>query len=203
MRNDIIYEFWDRSKTLKLGNKRYFNFVKNFLKDKLKQDSSNNDITTNSLIKSKIAYAKIIAKEDGILSGMEECSLLFNNFNAKNKKNDGNAIQKGETVIEWRGNLKNLLGVERTILNVLQRMSGIATITHNMNKKINKNVKIVATRKTLWDLLDKKAVLIGKGLTHRLNLSDGILIKDNHIKALNNDIERALILSNNTKKTAP
>lgn len=197
MGNDIIYEFWDRSKLLNLRNKRYSDYVKKFFEDKLKNDMANNDITTKILIKNDSARASIVAKEDGIAAGIEECSILFKGLKVKNKKKDGEKIKKGQTVIELDGKLRKILQIERTGLNFLQRMSGIAAITYNLNKKINKNVKIAATRKTLWDLLDKKAVSIGNGLTHRLNLSDGILIKDNHIKALNNDIEKALILSNN------
>ena len=201
MKNGIIYEFWGRSKLLNLGNKRYSDYVKNFFEDKLKDDMINKDITTKILIKNNSARASIVAKEDGILSGMEECSILFKGLKVKNKKKDGEKIKKGQVITELSGNINKFLGVERTILNVLQRMSGIATIIYNLNKKIKNNCKIAATRKTLWGLLDKKAVSTGKGLTHRLNLSDGILIKDNHIKALNNDIKTALILADNNKKT--
>ncbi len=194
-----VLEFWDRSKELSLNNREYKEFVVNFFESKLKNDKADNDVTTNALFQEdKEVTAVIAAKQDGILAGIEEAIFFLNDFNPNVKKNDGELIKKGGVIIEIKGSLKKLLAMERTILNILQRMSGIATLTFNLNKKINGKSKIAATRKTLWGLLDKKAVSVGKGLTHRLNLADSILIKDNHLNSLNNNILLALEKANDS-----
>src|SRR3989338_3363213 len=97
MRDKLVLKFWDRSGLLNFKNKEYFNFVDNFFANKLKDDKTDDDITTNCLIDNKKnATARIIAKEDGIVAGIEEISLLFKNFKIKNKKNDGDKIKKNE-----------------------------------------------------------------------------------------------------------
>lgn len=197
-RNKLILEFWDRSKELTIKNKKYGNFSTKFLYFLLKQDIGKSDITTNSLIsKNKKIFAEIIAKEDGIFAGFEEFALLNKDLEIRTLKKDGDEIKKGEVLVELNGNAKKILERERVSLNILQRMSGIATLTNELVKLLNKKVKIVATRKTLWGEIDKKAVSIGGGLTHRLNLNDSILIKDNHLKILQCNIEKALHLAKN------
>jgi len=101
-------------------------------------------------------------------------------------KKDSAKIKKGEVILEIQGRASSILAAERTILNVLQRMSGIATKTKKMVSKLPRSIKLLATRKTLWGQLDKRAVALGGGGTHRLNLSDAILIKENHIKLSRN-----------------
>ena len=212
-RNKLILEFWDKSKELTVKNTNYRNFVHQFLMVLLKQDIGNTDLTTTSLTKKNSEiHAQIIAKEDGIFAGFEEFALLNKDLKIKPLKNDGDKISKGDILIDISGNAQKILERERTSLNLLQRMSGIATLTNALNKKLNntqenqrfsapghffkisREIKLAATRKTLWGLLDKKAVSIGGGLTHRLSLSDGIIIKDNHLKILKNSIENALML---------
>lgn len=195
LRDRLVLEFWDRSRNLSLKNRRYRNYAKKFFLNLLRQDIGNGDLTTGSLIENnKIISANITAKENGILAGLEEFSLVNKDLKLKFLKKDGDSVNKGDILIEIHGNAKKILERERTSLNLLQRMSGIATLTNTLNKKLNNKARIAATRKTAWGLIDKKAVSTGGGLTHRLNLNDGILIKDNHLKILGHDIEKALAL---------
>ena len=164
----------------------------------LKQDIGRRDLTTNYLLKeNKNISAKIAAKEDGIFAGLQEFGLLNTDSKIKPFKNDGDRIRKGDVLIEINGSAKKILERERISLNILQRMSGIATSTNILNKKLRNNAKLAATRKTLWGNIDKRAISVGGGLTHRLNLSDGIIIKDNHLKILKWDFEKALNFTKN------
>ena len=175
-----IKKYFNQKEKLSLKNKNYLAQVKKFTQDFLE-----NDITSNTLIKqNKIAKAIIFTKEQGIVAGLEEAIWFLNYHKIKTKKfrKDGDRIKKEEVLMELKGKIKDIIRIERVVLNLLQRMSGIATETNNLAKKIKNRALICSTRKTLWGLLDKKAVAVGGGGTHRLNLSDFILIKDNHIK---------------------
>ena len=197
-RESQTLKFWDRSRLLTKRNNDYRKFVSDFMGLLLKADISANDITTQSLIPEKNnAIGIVIAKEKGIVAGIEEIMIICKDLKTKNLKNDGDFVKNGDIVLELRGKTRKILERERTYLNLLQRMSGIATLTSSLQGKIQNKVKIAATRKTLWGSLDKKAVSIGGGLTHRLNLSDGMLIKDNHLKLLNYNFEKALKLAKN------
>lgn len=200
-RNKLILEFWDRSKELNIKNNEYRNFVDKFLSILLKNDIKNNDLTTNSLIKTnKNVSAMIVAKEDGVFAGFEEFTLLNKDLKIEQLKNNGDKIRIGDMLVKISGDARKILERERTSLNLLQRMSGIATLTNSLNEKLNDRIKIAATRKTLWGVIDKKAVSIGGGLTHRLNLNGGIIIKDNHLKIFNHSIEKALKITKNKSK---
>ena len=151
------------------------------------------DITTN-LIKSKneMIKARIIAKQDGIVAGLEFCKAAFKLIGRETvfikKVSDGKKIKKNKVIAEIKAMTKTILTAERTALNFLNHASGIATITNQFVKKISKKTKICCTRKTTPNLrtLEKYAVKKGGGYNHRYNLSDEILIKDNHISASNN-----------------
>ena len=148
------------------------------------------DITTN-LIKSKnkMIKARIIAKQDGIVAGLEFCKAAFKLIGRETvfikKVSDGKKIKKNKVIAEIKAMTKTILTAERTALNFLNHASGIATITNQFVKKISKKTKICCTRKTTPNLrtLEKYAVKKGGGYNHRYNLSDEILIKDNHISA--------------------
>ena len=148
------------------------------------------DITTK-LIKSKneMIKAKIIAKQDGIVAGLEFCKAAFKLIGRETifikKVSDGKKIKKNKVIAEIKAKTKTILTAERTALNFLNHASGIATITNQFVKKISKKTKICCTRKTTPNLrtLEKYAVKKGGGYNHRYNLSDEILIKDNHISA--------------------
>jgi len=200
-RQSRVLEFWDRSKDLNVKNNEYQNLVKHLFGILLRSDIKKADLTTNSLIKrDKLISVAIVAKEDGVLAGFEEFLFLNRGFEIKPLKEDGDKIKNDEIIVKINGNARKILSRERTSLNLLQRMSGIATLTNKLRKKLNNNMQIAATRKTLWGSLDKKAVSIGSGLTHRLNLSDGILIKDNHLKMANYNFDNVLNFVKNKSK---
>lgn len=169
------------------------------IKEALKEDIPNKDITSSLLISSNSQKtAKIIAKENGILCGIDIVKNCFKYMDKKTKlniyKKDGDLIKKGDLILFAKGKTKSILKAERTALNFLQHLTGIATYTNTMATIAAKyNVKILDTRKTIPGLryLAKYAVTVGGGCTHRLHLSDEVLIKENHITE-NNGIENTL-----------
>ena len=151
------------------------------------------DITTNLISsKNKIIKAKIIAKQDGVIAGLKFCKASFKLIGKETvfikKISDGKKIKKNKVIAEIRAKIKTILTAERTALNFLNHASGIATSTYQFVEKTRKKTKICCTRKTTPNLraLEKYAVKKGGGYNHRYNLSDEILIKDNHISASNN-----------------
>ncbi|MBI2653461.1 carboxylating nicotinate-nucleotide diphosphorylase [Candidatus Woesearchaeota archaeon] len=199
-RERLVLEFWDRSRELTVRNSQYRIFVNELFSLLRNQDLGKGDLTTSTIKSNKKISAVIIAKENGIFAGLEEFKFLNRDLKIKSMKNDGDNVKKGDTLIQINGPVNKILERERTSLNLLQRMSGIATTTNELVRKAKGKAHIVATRKTLWGLVDKKAVSVGGGLTHRLNLSDGIIIKDNHLKILNFNIENALRFAKNKSR---
>ena len=171
-------------------NQSYINSV---VRKALEEDlRPRGDITTNLISsKDKIIKAKIIAKQDGIMAGLDFCKTAFKLIGSEavftKKISDGKKIKKNKVIAEIRAKIKTILIAERTALNFLNHASGIATLTHQFVKKTSKKAKICCTRKTTPNLraLEKYAVKKGGGYNHRFNLSDEILIKDNHISASN------------------
>ena len=172
-------------------NQKYINsVVKKALDEDLKPRG---DITTNLIsLKNKKSKAKIIAKQNGIIAGLDFCKAAFKlvdkEASFKTKIKDGKKIKKNKVIAEIKAKTKTILIAERTALNFLNHASGIATLTNQYVNKVNKKTKICCTRKTTPNLriLEKYAVKKGGGYNHRYNLSDEILIKDNHISAENN-----------------
>ena len=197
-RSKLVLEFWDRKNELSIKNKDYSKFVNDLVEVLLGQDVKKGDMTSNLLIRNKQITAIIVAKENGVVAGLEEFSLINHDLKLKFQKRDCDKIKSGDILVEIKGNAGKILEKERISLNLLQRMSGIATLTAKLAKKAG-NAKIAATRKTLWSLLDKKAVSIGNGITHRLSLGDGIIIKDNHLRIFNYDMEKALACCSKSK----
>jgi nicotinate-nucleotide pyrophosphorylase (carboxylating) len=164
----------------------------------LQEDIGQGDITTALIPPDTIVEAEIVAKEDGIIAGIEE-SIAFlqsQDFQVKPLLSDGEGIKKKTVMLRIVGNARTLLSIERTLLNLLSRMSGIATKTCRLIEKTRKagyKTRIACTRKVAPGLLyfDKKAVIIGGGDTHRLHLDDMILIKDNHL-AIIGDVSKAV-----------
>jgi len=169
-------------------------YIKSVVKKALEEDlNPRGDITTNLISsKNKIIKAKIIARQDGIIAGLDFCKTAFKSVGKETifskKVSDGKKIKKNKLIAEITAKAKTILTAERTALNFLNHASGIATITNQFVKKISKKTKICCTRKTTPNLrtLEKYAVKKGGGHNHRYNLSDEILIKDNHIRASNN-----------------
>jgi nicotinate-nucleotide pyrophosphorylase (carboxylating) len=164
--------------------------AKKKIKEMLAEDLGSGDVTSEAIVLSDIeAKAEIVAKQVGVLAGVNEAAAAFNENGVRSKalKSDGQSIKPDDVVMRLEGPARGILAAERVALNLLMRMSGIATATRKMldqAKKANPNVKVAATRKTapLLTLLDKRAVQVAGGEPHRYGLDDFILIKDNHIK---------------------
>lgn len=160
--------------------------MKKKLVEILKEDISRGDVTT-ALLKPKKVKAFIRVNEDCVLAGVEEAKFLFTHFGCrvKVKTKDGQKVKKRKIIMEVSGNVKKILPVERTALNILGRMSAVATICEKASKIAGNKCRILLTRKTMpgFNLFDKKAAGLGGVLPHRINLNDMMLIKDNHIIA--------------------
>src|SRR3989344_3118759 len=144
-----VLKAYQQGSTLSTGNKEYRNWLKRYFLNELKDDlAKKGDITSNALLGEEKATAVIVAKENGILAGMEETVFLarLSGINVKSKKKDGQPIKKGDKLLTLKGNAKILLRLERTLLNTLQRMSGIATATKKMVKITGKKTSIAPTR---------------------------------------------------------
>ncbi|MBP2032517.1 nicotinate-nucleotide pyrophosphorylase (carboxylating) [Clostridium algifaecis] len=166
--------------------------VDKLIKDALIEDVNYGDVTTDNLLsESEMSNGKFIAKEYGVIAGIDVLKRVFeivdSDIKFKSELKDGCEVQKGSIIGEIDGSSKSILKGERAALNITQRMSGIATKTHEIvNLVKDYDVKIVDTRKTLpgFRILDKYSVTVGGGYNHRMNLSDFAMIKDNHIKAV-------------------
>jgi nicotinate-nucleotide pyrophosphorylase (carboxylating) len=166
--------------------------VEEIIKNALLEDINNGDITTDNLIdENSMSKGEIIVKEEGIIAGIDIAELVFKmvdkDFKFNKLINDGEKVCKGSVIAKIEGKTRAILSGERTALNILQRMSGIATMTSSyVNKLKDYNVRLADTRKTQPGLrvLEKYAVRQGGGHNHRFNLSDAVMIKDNHIKAV-------------------
>ena len=173
-------------------NKISLDQIKSLIDISLDEDSYLDDITSKNLIdRDHISNAYIISKSDGTLCGVDVLELIFKKVDSHIEigKNffDGDKINNSDVVVTLNGSLLSILSAERTVLNFIQRMTGISTITSKyVNLISDSNSKIYDTRKTLpgHRILDKYAVSIGGGMNHRINLSDGILIKDTHVDYL-------------------
>ena len=173
------------------------------LEEKLKQilaeDIGQGDVTAHAIIPPNLKVnAIVIAKEDGVAAGIEETAVLaeYLGLKVKAKVADGEKIKNKQVLMEISGDAQTILSAERTMLNLLSRMSGIATATRLLTEKLEKSgskAKIAATRKSAPGLLyfDKKAVTVGGGDPHRLHLDDMVLIKDNHL-AIVGSVEEAV-----------
>jgi nicotinate-nucleotide pyrophosphorylase (carboxylating) len=163
--------------------------VEEKLKQILADDIGQGDVTASAVIPSNLTVkAEVIAKEEGVAAGIEEATFLMEYLGlaVRSKVVDGEKIKNKQVLLQISGDARTILSGERTMLNLLSRMSGIATKTRMLIEKLEKanvKTKIAATRKSAPGLLyfDKKAVIIGGGDPHRLHLDDMILIKDNHL----------------------
>lgn len=165
-------------------------YIDDLIKKALLEDINYIDMAADNLLPDdQISKAKFLAKADGVLCGVDVALRVFEllgNFNIKRFMNDGELLKKGDIIAEIEGPTKLLLKGERTSLNLIQHMSGIATMTHEAAELIKgTNATVTDTRKTLPGLraLQKYAVTCGGGKNHRFNLSDAAMLKDNHIDA--------------------
>jgi nicotinate-nucleotide pyrophosphorylase (carboxylating) len=188
---------------------------KRFVEDKLKrilaEDVGQGDVTAASVIPPNLLVsAEVVAKEDGVAAGIEEATILAEYLGLKitDKITDGEKIKNKQVLMHISGDAQTILSTERTLLNLVSRMSGIATKTRALSAKLEKanlKAKIAATRKSAPGLLyfDKKAVTVGNGDSHRLHLDDMVLIKDNHIAVVGSvkeAVKRAKSYASFTKK---
>lgn len=157
----------------------------------LQEDITSEDVSTNAVMPTEVkGTVDLIAKEDGIIAGLDVYARVFQMLDEKTeidfKCKDGDEVKKGELMATLTGDIRVLLSGERVALNYLQRMSGIATYTRQVAKLLEgSKVTLLDTRKTTPNcrVFEKYAVRVGGGCNHRYNLSDGVLLKDNHIGA--------------------
>lgn len=162
-----------------------------FIKMALEEDINSEDVTTNSVMPHyQKGQVELICKEDGIVAGLQVFQRVFKLLDPKTEVvfdvQDGEAVQKGQHMATVVGDIRVLLSGERTALNYLQRMSGITTYTNKVAKLLEgTKTTLLDTRKTTpcMRIFEKYAVTVGGGYNHRYNLSDGVLLKDNHIDA--------------------
>ncbi|HDI13120.1 MAG TPA: carboxylating nicotinate-nucleotide diphosphorylase [Hadesarchaea archaeon] len=155
----------------------------------LAEDIGSGDVTTEILVSPKLKiHAEIVAGQGGVVAGVKEALEVFRQMGVKGKvlKSDGEHVREGDVIITLTGPARSILSSERVALNLMMRMSGIATATKkliDLARRRNSKVKIAATRKTapLLTYFDKRAVMVVGGEPHRYKLSDHILIKDNHL----------------------
>jgi nicotinate-nucleotide pyrophosphorylase (carboxylating) len=177
----------------------------------LSDDIGQGDVSTAAVIsQGVVAEALVIAKEAGVAAGIEEVTILSESLGLKAEGvvSDGAEIKKGQGFLRIAGDARTILSAERTMLNLISRMSGIATATKRLVEKLCKaglTTRLAATRKSVPGLsyFDKKAVLLGGGDPHRLHLDDMILIKDNHIAivgSVEGTVEKAKLKSSFSKK---
>lgn len=162
-----------------------------FILSALREDITSEDITTNSVMREyQLGEVELICKQDGVIAGLDVFKRTFELLDSKTEvtftKKDGDTVKNGDKIGVVRGDIRVLLSGERTALNYLQRMSGIATYTRSIADLLKgSKTKLLDTRKTTPNMrvFEKYAVKVGGGYNHRYNLSDGILLKDNHIGA--------------------
>ena len=180
--------------------------LKEFVKLCIEEDVKNGDHSTLSCISTdKKGAAQLLVKDRGVIAGIEVAKEIFKTYDDtltfKAIKSDGDLVSNGDIVFIVEGSSRSLLTIERLVLNVMQRMSAIATLTSKYVEKINDlKTKILDTRKTtpLNRFLEKEAVKIGGGFNHRFGLYDMIMLKDNHIDFAGG-IKKAIIKANNYK----
>lgn len=206
----IVQKHFQKVDQLTIENTVYKKCVNDLCEWLLRNDAVQKDLTTKLLFPKAVdeISARIFSKQILTVAGVEEVNYLLNTFSDIHtliKTDDGQKSGVKQTILELKGRPAEILAFERTIINMLQRLSGIATQTNDIVTKIHtmnlsNTPLIAATRKTQWTLLDKKAVALGGGGTHRLTLSDGVLVKDNHLLILKElfDIKKEAALAEKT-----
>jgi nicotinate-nucleotide pyrophosphorylase (carboxylating) len=190
-----------RGGDLTIDNPAYVRVLRGIMETLLQTDLAPRDITVTSLgIRERAASAKVVAREPGVAAGLEEYAFIMRKHGLKVtlKKEDGEVFETGEILLRAQGGQNKLLSLERVGLNLLQRMCGIATTTSRLQERARRPcsaARILGTRKTPWGLLDKRAIHLGGGGTHRLGLGDGIVIKNNHLALLARREEQAVPLA--------
>lgn len=186
----LIRQSFQRGDLLTVSQSPYRDCLSSLLQWLLASDGVEGDQTVGTLTLDGKASGVVQAKQPGVAAGIEEAVFLIRQHTALSVEAqcpDGHRVEKGETLLSLTGSVREVISFERLVLNIVGRMSGIATQTRELialTELAPVRPLIAVTRKAPWTLLDKKAAYCGGGLTHRLSLSDGILIKDNHLAAL-------------------
>lgn len=186
-RRERVRAAFYRGEGLRLENPEYLAALGGLADELLRQDTALGDLTAAALaIEDRRCVVEIRAKEAGVAAGVSEAQWLYQRMglSASPIASDGDRVFEGDILLRAEGAAGSLLSLERVVVNLMQRMSGIATATRQLVEiacRESQTVHVVATRKTPWGLLDKKAVHAGGGGTHRLSLGDAILIKTNHL----------------------
>ena len=190
-----------RGGDLTIENPTYLRVLRRIIETLLETDLAPRDLTVSALgIRERAASANVVAREPGIAAGLKEYAYIMRRHGLKVtlKKEDGDVFETGEILVRAQGGQNKLLSLERVGLNLLQRMCGIATATSRLQERARRccsATRILGTRKTPWGLLDKRAIHLGGGGTHRLGLGDGIVIKNNHLALLTRREEQAVPLA--------
>lgn len=193
-----VKSFFDARDRLTLKDPLYRQWVDLFTVQAFRLDLGKGDITTQIVFpEAQFTEAFIVAQDEGVFAGRQEIEYFFSQplshvraLKSKFFKKDGDIIKKGDHLLQLKGDVRDIAVVERTLLNVLQRMCGVAANAKRFVdcvKKISQNTFLAPTRKTLFGLLDKRACSVGGTLTHRLNLEDVVLIKDTHLNVSKKD----------------
>lgn len=202
-RRETLHKALYRGHLLTLENPRYLRTVESIIGTLAAEDCEPRDLTVDALFGdasssdragdnppaalagavfgARPAIGRIIAREPGVVAGVQEVQWLCDDVQIA--LNDGQSFERGDVILEIQGDVRTLLTRERIVLNVLQRMSGIATAMRRL-RTLAPGIAVVGTRKTPWGLLDHRAVHLGGGGTHRLGLGDAILIKNNHLEMM-------------------
>jgi nicotinate-nucleotide pyrophosphorylase (carboxylating) len=190
-----VLQYFQRGESLTTSAPLYRESLVRLFEWLIAADRAADDQTTRTLDLHSTTPAVILSRQAGIVAGLEEVRFLLTQYTHSQVQfyvEDGASIEKDTPILSIIANMGELLPLERTILNVIGRMSGIATRTCDLIGLARQGSALIAgTRKTPWMLLDKKAIYGGGGLTHRLNLNDGVLIKDNHLKSLQHQLSQA------------
>jgi nicotinate-nucleotide pyrophosphorylase (carboxylating) len=173
--------------------------IRKKIREMLAEDIGFADMTSEALVpEGAEAKAEIIAKQRGVVAGVAEAAITFDEVGVRAKvvKKDGQRVRSGDVLMRVEGPTRGILAAERTALNLLMRMSGVATATREMverARKVSPNIIIAATRKTmpLWSYFDKRAIRVGGGDPHRFRLDDCVVAKDNHVRLIGS-IEEAV-----------
>jgi nicotinate-nucleotide pyrophosphorylase (carboxylating) len=190
-----------RGDSLTIDSSVYRQFVVALADALLQDDLVNGDLTAAAMdLKSSRVSAAVTARADGVIAGLQEFAQLYRGrgVDVVLEKCDGDVVAPGDTVLLAQGDQTKLLALERVGLNLLQRMSGIASASRSAQERVRQSgseTRVIGTRKTPWGPLDKRALHLGGVGTHRLNLGDAILIKNNHLALLANREEDAAPLA--------
>lgn len=200
-REERVQAAFYRGGELILENPLYLRALRTLTDELLREDTEPEDSTVEAMqINAHPCNVEIRAKETGVVAGVAEAAWIYERARqiATPVINDGSEVASGDVILRVTGDARSLLTLERTVVNLMQRMSGIATATRKLAdvaRKASSTAHVVGTRKTAWGLLDKRAIHCGGGGTHRLSLSDAILVKSNHLRLASNHIGTPLAAS--------